>query len=67
LNSLSGDPQNHTIPTIALLPCNEVVFIVQPRWGDHPLHPSLNLSEWVEVTHQLLEGLAFMHERGVGH
>ncbi|KAJ6595409.1 kinase-like domain-containing protein [Mycena sp. CBHHK59/15] len=67
LTSLNYDPQNHTIPVVDILHCDGTAFIVQARWGDQPLYPSLNVREWVMVAYQLLEGLVFMHKHGIGH
>jgi len=64
------DCTNHTIPIVSIL-CHhdgETVFIVQAKWGTDWYSSSIEtMKELYAVTHQLLEGLAFMHRHGVGH
>lgn len=64
------DPANHTLPVISILRHHDgkTVFIVQPRWGMDWYSSSIETTKQLfELTHQLLEGLAFMHRNLVGH
>ncbi|KAF7351359.1 Kinase-like protein [Mycena sanguinolenta] len=66
---LRQHPENHTIPVMSIIECERATFLVQARWGgwwfgDAPC--SIRFWAGVQAV-QLLEGLAFMHERGIIH
>ncbi|KAF8532686.1 kinase-like domain-containing protein [Gautieria morchelliformis] len=64
---LRADPRNHTIPLLEVLDAREWSIIVTPEWGTSNLERCATIEEYLEYARQLLEGLAFMHQKGIIH
>ncbi|KAJ7156504.1 hypothetical protein C8R43DRAFT_1087297 [Mycena crocata] len=64
------DSRNRTVPLLEVIPLpddNESVIIVMPMYRIFDDPPFQQLSEVVEAFHQFLEGLEYMHSRGIAH
>ncbi len=65
---LRADIRNHTILNMSIIPAGEWVFFVQAFWYDNWVLPPFDtVNSRLKMSRQLLEGLAFMHEHGIGH
>ncbi|KAF8524001.1 hypothetical protein JB92DRAFT_1495370 [Gautieria morchelliformis] len=64
---LRADPWNHTIPLFEVLDVREWSIIVTPEWGFGHWEPCASIEEYLEYARQLLQGLAFMHQKGIIH
>lgn len=66
---LIGDPRNHCIPTIDYVryPGRTWELLVTPQLYPFHVTPFETFREVADFVHQLLEGVAFMHEVNVPH
>jgi serine/threonine protein kinase len=62
-------PYNHTIPLLMTLELNMGTFVLLPEATPLDLGFALGMfrSDVVDLSQQLIEGVAFMHRRGVAH
>ncbi|KAF8507216.1 kinase-like domain-containing protein [Russula emetica] len=63
-------PYNHTIPLLGTLKLNMGTFIILPEATPLDLGFALGMfrsSKVVDFSHQLIEGVAFLHRHGIAH
>ena len=64
-----NSPDNHTIPIIMTLRCDRAMFVLLPEATPLDLGFALGMfrSDVVDFSRQLIEGVAFLHRRGIAH